>query len=55
MNNEEKIKKGNLKVTVFDTFPLDEMIKINKAFKELGYVGNIISNGNIVFQKESEE
>lgn len=50
---EQDIMKGNVKLTVFDTFPMEEMIKINNAFENLGYKGLIVNNGNIVFQKQN--
>lgn len=47
---EEDVKKGNIKMTVFDNFPVAEITRISKAMQKLGYKSIIVSNGNIVFQ-----
>lgn len=50
--SEKEIMKGNIKLVVFDTFPMEEMIKVNKALNNINYFGEIVSNGNIVYQKK---
>jgi len=49
--SEENIKKGNIKLMVFDEFDFDELTSIVEAIKRKGYSASIVSNGNIVFQK----
>ena len=44
--------KGNLKLSVFDCFPYNEMRKICDAICGLGYDCEFIDNGNIVFNKK---
>lgn len=51
--NEEEIKKGNIKLSVFESFPYEEMKKICDAIVNLGYSCEIVSNGNFVFQKKN--
>jgi hypothetical protein len=48
---ENEIKKGNVKLQVFDEFPLTELEKIRKFMDDLGYDGILVENGNVVFQK----
>ncbi len=55
MVNYEEIDKGNIKLTVFDSFPYEELKLICDKIVELGYKCEIISNGNIVFQKIKED
>jgi len=49
--DEERIKKGNLKLTVFKSFPYEDLKKICDAVCNLGYKCEFVENGNIVFQK----
>lgn len=49
--NEENIKKGNIKLTVFNEFPFDELKKICEAIQKLEYDCTLAENGNIIFQK----
>ena len=48
---EEQIKKGNLKLTVFDSLPFEELQLVIEAICKLGYDCEFVDNGNIVFQK----
>lgn len=48
---EEKIKRTCIKFHSFEEFPMRELIKIDEAMLKLGYVGNLVSNGNIVYVK----
>jgi hypothetical protein len=52
---EEQIKKTTFKLSFFDTFPVSEFEKINKCMKELGYEGQLVFNGNIVYTKEVKQ
>ena len=52
---EGEIEKGNVKLTVFDSFPYEELKKICDAIIELGYKCEFVDNGNIVFQKINEK
>jgi hypothetical protein len=47
-----RIKKGNIKLMVFDEFDFKELAKVVAAIEALGYVSTIVSNGNIVLQKK---
>ena len=49
---EKEIMKGNLKISIFDSFPYDELRKICDLICELGYDAEFCDNGNIVFQKK---
>jgi len=53
--SEETIMKGNLKLTVFETFPFKELKKICDLICNEGYSCEFAENGNIVFQKEMKE
>ncbi len=55
MITEQEIKKGNLKLSVFDSFPYEELKKVCDAIIELGYECEFVDNGNIVFQKKIKE
>lgn len=46
------IKKGNLKLSVFTSFPYIELRKICDCIIDLGYDCDFVDNGNIVFQKK---
>lgn len=48
---QEEIMKGNLKLTVFDSFPYQDLKEVCDAIEQLGYDCTFIDNGNIVFQK----
>ncbi len=47
--NEEDIKKGNLKLSVFDSFPYEKLKLVCDKICELGFECDFIDNGNIVF------
>jgi len=51
---ETNIEKGNLKLTVFNSFPYEEMKKVCDAIVALGYKCEIVDS-NIVFQKEEKQ
>ena len=48
---EEEIKKTCIKFHAFDTFPMEELNKIDAAMIKLGYVGHLVDNGNIAYEK----
>jgi len=52
MQTETEIKKGNIKLTVFDSFPFEELNIVCEAIIKLGYKCEYEPNGNIVFQKD---
>jgi len=52
---EKEIMKGNLKISVFDSFPYDELRKICDLICGLGYDAEFCDNGNIVFQKKGTD
>ena len=54
MNSEDKMMKGNLKMSVFSSFPYDELRDICDAICALGYDCKFVDNGNIVFQKKED-
>ena len=43
---------GNLKLSVFNSFPYEELKKICDLICNLGYECEFVDNGNIVFQKK---
>ena len=47
--------KGNIKLTVFDSFEYKELIRICDAIISLGYNCKFCDNGNVVFQKIKNE
>ena len=49
--SEEIIKKGNLKLSVFDEFPYEDLKLVCDSIVHLGYECTFVDNGNIVFQK----
>jgi ABC-type Na+ transport system ATPase subunit NatA len=49
--NEKEVMEGNIKLVVFDSFPYKELKKVCDAIVNLGYECELVSNGNIVFQK----
>ena len=48
----EEVMKGNIKLTVFDSFPYNDLKKVIDAICNLGYDCEFVDNGNIVFQKK---
>lgn len=50
---EAEIKRGNIKLTVFEEFEYEELKKICDAICKLGYSCTISGNGNVVFQKSN--
>lgn len=52
MNAEEEIMKGNLKLSVFDSFPYEDLKQICDLICGVGYDATFIDNGNIVFQRK---
>ena len=52
--NEQGIMRGNIKITVFDSFDFRELSEIVKMIEDIGYTSKMISNGNIVLQKKNE-
>ena len=53
--SSEQIMKGNIKLTVFDSFEYKELIRICDAIISLGYNCKFCDNGNVVFQKIKNE
>ena len=43
---------GNLKLSVFNSFPYKELKKICDLIVNLGYECEFVDNGNIIFQKK---
>jgi hypothetical protein len=50
--NEETIKRGNIKLSVFNEFPFDELKPIIEFIQSRGFECLFCDNGNIVFQKK---
>ena len=48
---ESDVELRNVKLTVFDTFPYEDLKKICDAIVSIGYTAEFVSNGNIVFMK----
>lgn len=48
--DEEAIKRGNIKLTVFNSFSYEELKRVCDAIVDLGYNCEFVDNGNIVFQ-----
>jgi len=46
------IEEGNIKLTVFNSFPYEELKKVCDAVVALGYDCEFCENGNVVFQKK---
>ena len=44
-------KALNVKMSIIEPLPFEEMEKINKAMKDLGWKCIIVDNGNFVFEK----
>lgn len=53
--NEKEIMAGNLKLSVFNSFPYEELRKICDLICSLGYDCMLCENGNVVFQKKVNE
>jgi len=51
----DEVMKSNIKLTVFDTFPYDELKRVIDAVVALGYLCEFSSNGNIVFTRVTAE
>jgi hypothetical protein len=49
--SEEEIIKGNLKLTVFKSFPYAKLKLIISTIEQLGYDCEFADNGNIIFQE----
>lgn len=54
MTSEKEIMEGNIKLTVFNSFPYKDLKKVIEAIENLGYDCEFADNGNIVFQKRKE-
>ena len=52
--SEEEIMKGNFKLSVFDSFPYEDLKKICDIICNLGYLCEFAENGNVVFQRKSK-
>ena len=50
--NEKEVMEGNIKLTVFNSFPYKKLQKVIDAIVALGYEASFADNGNIVFQEE---
>lgn len=46
------IEEGNIKLTVFNSFPYEDLKQVCDAIVALGYDCEFASNGNVVFQKK---
>lgn len=53
--NKMDIEKGNIKLTVFESFPYEDLKKVCDAIVALGYDCEFASNGNVVFQKKEDK
>lgn len=51
ITERDLIRPGNLKLTVFESFPFEELQVIAKWMQKRGYAVFWVDNGNIVFQK----
>ena len=47
--DEETMKKGNLKLSVFDEFPYKRLNEVIEAIMKLGFDCIFVDNGNLVF------
>lgn len=52
---EEELMKGNLKLSVFDSFPYNDLREVCDSICSLGYDATFVDNGNIVFQKKAKD
>lgn len=55
ITDHDLIRPGNLKLTVFESFPFEELQKIANWMQSQGYAVFWVDNGNIVFQKIDEK
>jgi len=46
--------KGNLKLTVFNSFSYQKLKEVCDAICKLGYECEFVDNGNIVFQNKDD-
>ncbi len=53
--SEQEIIKGNIKLTVFNSFPFEDLKEVCDVITKLGYNCEFVDNGNIVFQKKENE
>jgi len=51
MIGEKQTIEGNIKLTVFKSFPYNDLKKVIESICDLGYKCEFVDNGNIVFQK----
>lgn len=49
--NEQEIMQYTFKFNCFKTFPVSEFEKIVAKMREIGYEGELVDNGNVVFSK----
>ena len=49
------IEEGNIKLTVFKSFPYEELKRVCDSIVSLGYICEFVDNGNIVFQKKETQ
>jgi len=52
---DKKIMEGNIKLTVFNSFPYEDLKKVCDAIIVLGYDCEFVDNGNIVFQRKKND
>ena len=52
---EEEVMKGNLKLSIFDSFPYERLKEVCDAICGLGFDCEFVDNGNIVFQDKHGE
>jgi hypothetical protein len=50
--NEQEVMQGNIKLTVFKSFPYSKLKQVIEAIEKLGYNCEFVDNGNIVFQEQ---
>jgi len=53
MKTIEDIEKGNMKLTVFNSFAYEDLKQVCDAIVALGYDCAFCDNGNVVFQKKN--
>ena len=47
--NEKEIMKGNLKLSVFNSFPYKRLKQVCDSIIDLGFSCEFVDNGNVVF------
>jgi len=52
--SEEQIKRGNIKLTIFEEFDFNELNKLVEKIQELDYSATLLDRGVIVLQKVEE-